>query len=60
MSLLDSMKYGRPCMTNLSYEDFMRIKNTPPPDLTALYEESERIKAKILKMRGQKNAGTSE
>ena len=53
MSVIDSRKYGRPNMTNLSKEDFMRIKNTPPPDLTALHEESERVAQRILAARAR-------
>ena len=40
MSVIDSRKYGRPNMTNLSKEDFMRIKNTPPPDHEKLLAEA--------------------
>ena len=60
MSVIDSAKYGRPCMTNLSYEDFLRIKNTPPPDRAKLREESERIKARILKALERDNAYAAE
>ena len=48
MSVIDSRKYGRPNMTNLSKEDFMRIKNTPPPDRAAIHAESQRIAQRIL------------
>ena len=61
MSVIDSRKYGRPNMTNLSREDFMRIKNTPPPDRAAIHAESQRIMQRALAARARRLAeeGTS-
>ena len=48
MSVIDSRRYGRPNMTNLTRAEFERIKNTPPSDLTELREESERVRRRML------------
>ena len=55
MNVLDR-RYGRRGSTNFTYEEFMKIKNTPPADLTAIRAESERIKAKLRELRERKNA----
>ncbi len=60
MSVIDSRRYGRPNMTNLTREEFEQIKNTPPSDLTELHRESARVLERVLKAREQENAGSSE
>ena len=56
MSVIDSRKYGRPNMTNLSKEDFMRIKNTPPPDHKKLDAECARVEERMRRAWERENA----
>ena len=56
MSVLDSRRYGRRGSTNFTYEEFMKIKNTPPADMTPVTAESERIKAKLRELREREHA----
>ena len=60
MSVIDSRRFRRPDMTHLSLAEFERILNTPPPDLTALHEESARVKERMRKARERENAGSSK
>jgi len=60
MSVLDSRRYGRRSTTSFTREEFMKIKNTPPADLTAIRAESERIKAKLRELRELENASIAK
>ena len=59
MDVLDR-RYGRRGTTSFSREDFMKIKNTPPADLTAIRAEAARIDAEILRLRALENADIKE
>ena len=51
MSVIDSRRYGRRSTASFTREEFEQIKNTPPPDLTALEEESKRFIQRVLEAR---------
>lgn len=59
MSVLDSRRYGRRSTTSFTREEFMKIINTPPADMTEIQAESDRIKAKLRELRAMENAGTA-
>ena len=56
MSVIDDRRYGRRGTTSFTREEFMKIKNTPPADMTPVIAESERIKAKLRELRERENA----
>lgn len=58
MSYLDSFKYGRRSEASFTREEIMKIRNTPPPDLTALMAEADRIDAEILRLREREHAAS--
>ncbi len=55
MSVIDSRRYGKPCMTNLPSNlgkaIFQHILNTPPVDDEKMKAESARLVAEMLKVR---------
>jgi len=60
MSVIDSRRYGRPCMTNLPPDlgraIFKHILNTPPVDDEKMKAESARLVAEMLKIRKEEMA----
>jgi len=64
MSVIDSRRYGKPCMTNLPPDlgksIFKHILNTPPVDDEKMKAESARLTAEMLKILNEETATESE
>ena len=70
MSVIDSRRYGKPCMTNLPSDlgkaIFKHILSTPAPNRAEMNAESERLVNEMLEARRKKknmefsNDNTSE
>ena len=61
MSMIDSRKYGKPCMTNLPSDlgkaIFKHILSTPIPNRDEMNAESERLVSEMLRARGTVTSG---
>ena len=60
MSVLDSRRYGRRSTTSFTREEFMKIINTPPADLTEIQAEAARINAEMKRLQALEDAGIKE
>jgi hypothetical protein len=57
---MNTIRYGKPCMTNLPPElgraIFNQILNTPKPDFYAMEKKARALEGEMLKVREQENA----
>jgi hypothetical protein len=57
---MNTIRYGKPCMTNLPPElgraIFNQILNTPKPDFDAMEKKARALEGEMLKVREQENA----
>jgi hypothetical protein len=57
---MNTIRYGKPCMTNLPPElgraIFNQILNSPKPDYDAMEKKARALEGEMLKVREQENA----
>ena len=57
---MNTIRYGKPCMTNLPLElgraIFNQILNSPKPDFDAMEKKARALEGEMLKVREQENA----